>query len=91
MLAGGVVIVSGATMGGMYFARRFWVQGGKRQRSGRDAGTADDANVETMGGLKEIEYQASAPLTELDYFKNVDAEGANVKRSIILSFPIHGK
>jgi len=73
MLAGGVAAL---TVGVMYYAGKFWVKNGRRQRS--------EKNVEAVAGT---EVEAAGQLKELEYFGNIEADGGNGNRAIILSFP----
>ena len=90
-LVAGVVMVSVVTVRRMYFPCRFWVKSGRRQRIGRDMEAVAGADGEAAGNLKEIEYAAAGNLKEIEYFGNAEAEGGNVNRAVILSFPTYGK
>ena len=56
------------------------MKGGRRQRAGRDAEAVAGADGEAAGILKELEY-----------FGNAEAEGGNVNKAVIISFPTYGK
>ena len=56
------------------------MKGGQRHGTERD--------VEAVAGA---ESEAAGQLKELEYFGNIEAEGGNGNRAIILSFPSYAK
>ena len=67
-------------IGVMCFSCKFWGEHSRRQGTERDVETVASTVVEAAELLKELEY-----------FRDIEAEGSNGNRAIILSFPTYAK